>query len=137
MFGTLPARLYADLVGAPFVAGGRGPEAYDCLGLVIELVHRQGCDVPEYASTADELARQHRAEEGVLGPCYKIDSPAAGCVVLMYDLAGEGAHLGVMVDRFRMIHAASYAGRVIVEVLGRSLFRNRVLGYYFPEPPTC
>lgn len=40
---TVAARTVDDLIGLPWRLGARGPEEYDCLGLVIELA---GLEVP-------------------------------------------------------------------------------------------
>lgn len=128
----LPARAYADLVGKPFVAGARGPEAYDCLGLATEITRRRGVDVPRYESTAEEFERS--VGDGVLGPCTRIDRARAGCVVLLRSVGGPvSRHIGVMIDPYRMIHASEDAGQVVVEVLARSVWAKRILGFYFVE----
>lgn len=131
---TVWASAYADLVGKPFLANARGPSAYDCLGLVIQVVRRCGYAVPDFDSSMEELAKQYSAERGVLGPCYCIEQPDAGCVVLLRGLKGDEKHLGIMLDRWRMLHASEDAGQVVIENLARSVWGRRVLGYYFPEP---
>ena len=133
MLTAISPRLYADLIGKPFLADARGPSAYDCLGLAIEMQRRQGHAVPDYASTPDELHRQYSEERGVLGPCYRIERATPGCVVLMRGIESE-RHLGTMTDRFTMLHASAISKSVVHDVLSRSIYGHRVLGYYFPEP---
>lgn len=41
---------YLDLIGVQFAYGGRGPDAYDCYGLVMELHRRLGVELPDYRS---------------------------------------------------------------------------------------
>ncbi len=130
----LSARLFTDLVGKPFARDARGPDAYDCLGLVIEVTRRNGFAVPEYASTSEELARQQH--EGLLGPCRRVERAEPGCVVLLRSTHATGRHLGIMIDRWRMIHASEDAGQAVIETLQRSLWGRRVLGFYMPES-TC
>jgi cell wall-associated NlpC family hydrolase len=127
---ALPARLYADLIGKPFLTGARGPDAYDCVGLAIEMQRRQGRDVPDYGSTPEELARVYDPEAGIFGPCRKVSRPEVGCVVLMRGLGGTEMHLGTLVDPFRMLHAHESAKSVVTEVLNRTYWGNRILGYY-------
>ena len=130
---ALPPALYADLVGKPFARDGRGPEAYDCLGLVMAVLRRNGVALPAYASTPEELARQHT--EGMLGPCYRLERADTGAVVLLRGLRPDERHLGLMLDRWHMLHASEDAGQVVKENLQRSIWGRRVLGYYFPENP--
>jgi cell wall-associated NlpC family hydrolase len=40
----------ADLIGKPFVPFGRGPDGYDCLGIIIEAGRRIGVHLPDYES---------------------------------------------------------------------------------------
>jgi probable lipoprotein NlpC len=127
---ALPIAAYAGLVGKPYADNGRGPDAFDCLGLAIAVERAAGFAIPDYASTPEEFAAQHR--DGLLGPCTRIERAVPGAVVLMRDFP-DGQHLGVMIDRWRMIHCAKYTGSVVIEQLTRSPFRSRILGFYFPE----
>lgn len=135
MIAAISPRLYIDLIGKPFAAGGRGPSAYDCVGLTVLLQRRLGHDLPDYASTPDEQARQYSMDGGMLGPCRRVERPQPGCVVLMHGMDAE-CHLGTMTDRFRMIHASVLSRSVVQEVLSRSIWGARVMGFYAPEPHT-
>ena len=44
---------YEDLLGKKFKYNGRGPDEYDCYGLVKEIYNRLGIELPEFASTDD------------------------------------------------------------------------------------
>ena len=127
---SIPARLYGDLIGKPYLIGGRGPTAYDCVGLTIEFQRRRGLALPAYLSDEAELHRQ-LAAGGALADCHKLATAAPGCVVLLRGFDG-GRHLGCMVDGYRMLHVSRDCA-VIVEVLARSLWRTRVLGFYRME----
>lgn len=125
----LPAAIYRDLVGKPFVAGGRGPNEYDCLGLAMEIARRRGFAIPAYESTAQELTRTLR--EGALGPCVQIERPESGAVVLLRSGGGPtDRHITVMLDHRRMIHADEIAGQVVIENLVFSGWSRRLLGFY-------
>lgn len=130
---ALSPRLYADLIGKPFAHGGRGPDAYDCVGLQMELQRRRGLNLPAYLSDPDELHRQI-ADGGVLSDAHRLASREPGCVVLMRSSGVAARHLGGMVDAYRMLHANEDTHTVIVENLDRSLWGRRVLGFYAPEP---
>lgn len=124
-------RLYADLIGKPFAEGGRGPSEYDCLGLALEFQRRLGKVLPAYLSDEAELHRQ-LAAGGVLDDCHRLTVAEPGCVVLLSNPEG-GRHLGCMIDGYRMLHVSAHLA-TCVEVLGRSLWRTRVLGFYRMEP---
>ena len=48
--------MYEDLIGVPFVDGGRDTNGMDCWGLVRECFKRQGIVVKDYGiSAAEEL----------------------------------------------------------------------------------
>ena len=128
---AIPARIYADLIGKPFATGGRGPSEYDCVGLTLEFQRRRGLALPAYLSDEAELHRQ-LAAGGALADCQRLPSAEAGCVVLLRGLDG-GRHIGCMVDGHRMLHVSRDCA-VVLEVLGRSLWRTRVLGFYRMEP---
>jgi cell wall-associated NlpC family hydrolase len=119
---------YADLVGKPFEEGGRGPEAYDCIGLAIELQRRRGLTVPAFLSSEAELHRQ-LATGGFLDGCKKLEAAEYGCVVL-FRTGIHQHHLGTMIARYRMIHTtAQTRGAVIESILG-PLWERRILGFY-------
>lgn len=125
----LPAAIYRDLVGKPFVKDARGPNSFDCLGLAMEIARRRGFAIPEYESTAQELARS--AREGALGPCVQIERPEPGAVVLLRSVGGPAdRHIAVMLDHRRMIHACEIAGQVVIENLIFSGWSRRLLGFY-------
>jgi cell wall-associated NlpC family hydrolase len=126
---SLPAALYADLVGKPYAEGARGPAAYDCLGLAIELERRRGLAVPDFVSSEAELHRQ-LAAGGFLAGLEPISAPEAGALVLMRSDHAAKVHLGVMTDAFSMLHAAEAVGSVVRQRLADTFWKRRVLGFY-------
>jgi cell wall-associated NlpC family hydrolase len=126
---SLSFSLYGDLLGKPWREDARGPDAYDCLGLTIEIQRRRGLAVPDFVSSAAELHRQ-LADGGFLAGCTRLEEPDAGAVVLMRSLGTHGYHMGVMVDRFRMLHASEPAGSVVLERLSSSRWSRRTCGFY-------
>ena len=137
---ALDASLWRDLVGKRYLADGRGPLAYDCLGLCMEITRRRGFAVPAYQSTRDELQRQYAEGHGALGICRRIVLPETGAVVLIRTDHTSLRHMGIMLDTARMIHASEGPGSVVVEHLGRSIWARRLIGFYRPEhvpEPMC
>lgn len=80
-----------ELLGKPWVAGGRGPDSFDCWGLCAY--------VYEHTMRAPQCALDGFANPGatmVTGWSAKA-SPAAFCVVLMKQRGG-GFHAGIWLD---------------------------------------
>lgn len=127
---SIAPRVYADLVGKPYADGGRGPHAYDCVGLALELQRRLGRKLPPYLSDEDSL-HTAVAEGGELHESQRIDAPEAGCLVLMRE--GLGCHIGCMIDDAWMLHTYRKIGSAVRQPLQRSLFRSRVMGFYRTE----
>lgn len=125
---NLAQHLYSDLVGKPWSAGARGPEAYDCLGLAIEIQRRRGITGPRFLSCEAELHRQ-AAAGGYLADLFRMDAAEPGCVVLLLNSENQH-HLGTMISPYLMIHTtAQTRGAVIESILG-PLWNRRVLGFY-------
>jgi hypothetical protein len=102
-----------DLVGLPFVRGARGPLAFDCWGVVLEIRARLGLRVPpDYAS--GELTREEvLALFDVERPTgWQRSSLTNGAIVL----ARGGGHAGVHLLG-RIVHSQVRAG-VIAWALG-------------------
>jgi cell wall-associated NlpC family hydrolase len=120
--------VYADLVGKPWSEGARGPEAYDCLGLAIEIQRRRGFTVPDFLSSEAELHRQ-LAGGGFLAGCKKLEAAEYGCVVLFRTGIHEH-HLGTMIARHRMIHTTAQTRGAVIEPILGPLWERRILGFY-------
>jgi cell wall-associated NlpC family hydrolase len=129
----LPTRLYADLVGKPFVEGGRGPYGYDCVGLATVIQRRRGFDVPDFLSSEAELHRQIAAG-GFIADCKRMGEPEPGCVALI-KMGAQEHHLGVMVSRYRMIHTTAQTKGVVIESILGPLWMRRILGFFVIEVP--
>lgn len=119
--GDVPVTWWARYIGLPFADGGRGPHAFDCWGLVRQIYADQlGVDLPSYGEiSAKDLARVARAMESgdsidLWQPC----EPEPLAVVGMR--SGRGGrrvvHVGVMLDRLRMIHVEEAAATAIVPI---------------------
>lgn len=58
-------KIINHLVGSPFEWGGRGPVAYDCWGLVIEVLRIAGHPIPGYWIAHDQARAAKIMEEQV------------------------------------------------------------------------
>lgn len=126
-------RVARGLIGRPFVHRGRGPEAFDCWGLVME-VYRQtfAIELPDYAADG---SRAHRAiaaamVEGERGGWIEL-SPGEerpGDVILLRRF-GSPLHLGIVLPRRRFLHADDPGG-VTIQPCDSLRWRSQVLGYF-------
>lgn len=114
-----------DLIGKPYKIGARGPDAYDCAGLVVELLRRRNIHlgIPDTPTTGDA---QLLVMTRILRTRWvDVEQPYRGCVVLF-----DGGHVGVMLDLYRFIHCAADVGQVCIERIDSPLWRKRFMGYY-------
>jgi hypothetical protein len=130
---ALDSGIYADLIGKPFATGARGPDAYDCVGLALEIARRLGKTVPDYVSSEAELHSQLAAGGAALADCPQIQRPVPGCAVLLR-MTPSQHHLAFMVDEYRMIHTTA-ATRCVIERVNSALWHRKVIGYYSLEVP--
>jgi cell wall-associated NlpC family hydrolase len=86
-----------DLIGKPFVMGARGPDAYDCWGLVREVMQRMrpGLALPDWAS--DQMTRQrHRDLMANQCPVFCQRTKALEDGVLLY--SERAGHVAIIVN---------------------------------------
>ncbi|WP_028449702.1 C40 family peptidase [Chitinibacter tainanensis] len=115
---------FIDLIGVPFEYKGRGPDTFDCYGLLRELYRRQGHDIPDYISPTDGARISALfANQLVL---WREVEPEPGAAVLIR--VPGNMHCGMLIDRHRFIHTWEGAGGVCIEEIDD--WKSRVLGYY-------
>ena len=107
---------FADLIGKQYKKDGRGPDAFDCYGVCIEVCKRVGINLPEFENLLDE-ARLFQ----------KVTDIKAGDLVLMN--TGEH-HVGVMIDSQNLIHTSSQIGSVARIKKDHPWVQQRVTGVY-------
>ncbi len=123
----------ARLVGAPFADFGRGPESFDCYGIVIEGARAMGLELPDYGSAASHLWREigKRAEDRrAMFERIPLREALKGDVVAFHTrVEGIVDHLGLMVSRFDFLHATRATGGQICS-LGHPAWGAMVEGVY-------
>ena len=90
-----------DLIGCPYELGARGPERYDCWGLVIEIYRRAGVMLPQFNTgnlSRQDIVRLMLKESEDLAR--ETDKPSN--LTLAY--AVRRGHVGVMLNG-RIVHA--------------------------------
>ena len=118
----------ADLIGTPFEYGGRGPDTYDCWGLLMEMHRRNfGMEIPDYASPTrtHEIAAAMSKDLALWRP---ID-PRPGASILMR-IYGLGAHVGFQIDAYRFVHTWEKSAGVLIERLTVGDWERRIMGFY-------
>lgn len=123
MIASLPTSLWLDLLGKPFCDGARGPEDYDCVGLLLELERRRGVELPEWGSHAREL-------RGALAHWQPVTDPEPGDGIL-FTSDRPLWHVGVVCGGGYMIHAHPGCGvaRVRYDAFP---WHKRIRGFYRP-----
>ena len=98
-----------DLIGKPWRLGARGPEAFDCWGLVLVLAQRCGRAVPPDWCSCDMSRAQQRAlmVDESRSRTVRLAGPVEGAIAY----SERGAHAGFVLHG-RVIHAMRGAGVV-------------------------
>ncbi len=90
-----------NVIGAPYVTGGRGPDVFDCWGLVVDFFDKlHSVDLPHYPNEDPANTRRvagHMTEGLKNGEWVKIEEPESGCLVAM-SRSKVVHHVGVWLD---------------------------------------
>lgn len=120
---------HGDLIGKPFKWGGRGPDFYDCYGLVEEMSRRIGRSVPDYTSPTVHETIAQLIEKSVpfWTPCE--EEPGA---VATIRVGRHVAHVGFVLPYGKLLHSWELSGGVTREPI--EAWKNRITGFYkFPQ----
>jgi cell wall-associated NlpC family hydrolase len=117
-----------DLIGTPFVYGGR-PEndlnGLDCYGLVQEIQSRIGVTLPprSYSEQQNVNAMMMQMQMQEWEECER--KPGA---VILFRIRNLASHVGVIVSRSHFAHTWEKAGGVCLERI--SEWEKRIVGIY-------
>lgn len=115
-----------DLIGAPFVYGGRGEDGtYDCYGLIKELLRRDGQEIPDYLSPCEG----HKITAIFMGELrlWRECAPKPGAI-LLFKIPGN-LHVGYALNGDAFVHTWEKSGGVLVERLSDG-WEDRLMGIY-------
>ena len=117
--------LYEDLLGIKFTPHGRNRiDGYDCYGIAIEVLFRNGIVLPDlyYKSVrpTEELV------DFVKAFLHKIEKPEKNCLIEI-EAYGNPSHVGVYIGDGLFIHTTLKNGCCIEPL---SHYRGKILGYY-------
>lgn len=119
-----------DLIGKPYQRDARGPDAYDCAGLLLELCCRRGDPIPCVVSPDSEKECDAAINAAIeRGELQQLAVPEPGCVVTFRIIAPFVSHLGMVLEGGRFIHTRKGAN-VCIERLDSIVWRSRIAGFY-------
>lgn len=111
-------------IGVKFEYGGRGPDSYDCYGLVKAILNESGISIPDYTSPSDG-PRISALVRAVIP--FWTESELLPGRVLVFRVPGN-MHVGYYIGDGNFIHAWEGSGAVVIESL--SVWKRRLVGVY-------
>ena len=116
---------WTDLIGKPFKYHGKGPDAYDCYGLLQELYRRDGVKLPNVESVADQALQANLFAHGVQSwqECEKFPGAA-----VLIRIGRYVSHVGYVSGTTHVIHTTKATGGVVREPLEN--LKHRIVGFY-------
>lgn len=136
--GAVPVSWWGDLVGLPYADNARGPDRFDCWGLVRHVLLRErGIELPLHDGIETRDMRGvsvGMAREAAIGPFVAVRLPQAFDVVLMTEspASREPGHVGVMVTGVQLLHIWRRTDSCVMR-LDDYRVAPRVLGFYRHE----
>jgi cell wall-associated NlpC family hydrolase len=126
---TKPARVYEGTeevranavktalsqMGKPYRLGARGPDAFDCSGLVFYAYNRYGIRLPQTAETMNQAG-------------YGVDAGAVLPGDLVFFLVNREYHVGMMINRRDFVHASKSKG-VAIDSVETAYWRRNLSGF--------
>jgi hypothetical protein len=114
---------FSDLIGVPWVAGGRSRSGADCWGIVIMVRYRAGLETPDawnemaqILSAAEHLPGPPEIPLGIAAWATQLEEPERYSVVRIKS-AWPGCHYGVVIQRLdntlAVIHSSKATGSVM------------------------
>lgn len=128
--------MHDDLIGKPFKDHGRGPDYYDCWGLVREVFSRYGIKLPMYliscydvASISEQIKKEKELSFKGLNNWREIKEPEEPCLILIKNDPVYTNHCAVYVGSGYMLHTLESTG-VIRTRLTNPLWKRRIRGFW-------
>lgn len=123
----------AKYIGLPFEPLGRGPDSYDCWGLVRHF-YQEEFEISLPDLNGYETVKQHRAISGLVEfekPRWKPAEAEFGNVIV-FNMAGRPVHVGIAIDNLNMLHIQKGKNSCLERFRSRK-WNNRIEGIYRPE----
>jgi len=119
----------ADLVGKPFKSGGRGPDEYDCYGLVIEIYRRLGIEIPNYTVNALDFRAVNAIYQEGKKLWILVDKPEILDILAIKFNSPVINHVAVYLGNHQFIHARQGSNSCI-ESTENIYWKRAIKGYY-------
>lgn len=121
-----------DLIGIPFADLGRGPDAYDCWGLVVEVSRRLGKRLPDYDDQFhhwqhDAICRECAAHMEDFDEVPPRDRQPGDLV--LFNRITNGLHFGIVIDHLHLLHTSAGVGAERARIDG-PVMRRLIKGFY-------
>lgn len=108
-------------VGKPYISGAKGPNAFDCSGLIYYIFSQNGYDIPR------------TSVDGYWNNCpsiKKVSNPKPGDLIFFQNTYKPGpSHIGIMISETQFVHAANEKDGVIISDISNPYWRSYILGY--------
>jgi hypothetical protein len=118
-----------DLLNKQFEYGARGPNTFDCYGLLMEVYRRRGIILEDLISPDNKGLINAVVEEKKID-WIQIDKPEPFCAVTFKVKGLYSTHIGVILpDLNSFIHCIEKK-QVAIEKLNHLLWKNRISGFY-------
>lgn len=119
----------AEMLGKPFEMGARGPDAFDCYGLVIDAYRRlQGTELIDYTDPPTMGAEIRRVMTNEIEQLWEPDPDGSLLFMRLYG----NAHVGYRVSPSSFAHVWEQSGGVRIE--RNYLWASRIQGTYRYAP---
>lgn len=116
---------YGDLIGVKYRPHGRSKkDGFDCYGLVIEVLRRNGKELPDLYYKSLKVNNDFVMQFDL--HTERIDKPEENCLIEMMSY-GQPGHIGVYIGEGLMIHSTTSKGVCIEQVRHYS---GKIRGYY-------
>jgi len=123
--------MFKDLIGKPWKFGGRGPNYYDCWGLVMEVCRRLAMELPDFAAGCPyvqvEIDKKRRSFEDRFVPVH--DPMPGDIVAFRFPMPMYVGHIGVIIEDPYFMHTRE-ATNVVTERIDSPIWRKKIYGVY-------
>jgi len=122
-----------DLIGKPFTDGGRGPDTYDCWGLVAEVFRRYGTELQDYKLCCHDYKGFYKlfiADITTRKRWEYSNIPIPAVVAIRFNKPFVN-HVGVYIGEFKFLHTREKTG-VVIERIDSVLWKSKIEGFYTP-----
>ena len=121
-----------NLLGIPFVNGGRDLKGLDCWGLFVLAMKKFGHDIPDYKILAFEIEKIAVNFDSVINQWEKCEKPDEGLAVsfaINPKFPKVTQHFGVCLSKYKFLHTRTKTGSII-ERLDSPYWSKKVSGFW-------